>query len=131
MTRDEKEHRVQMEDGKAFETYAIEIRAMYLNPTYTLAGDISHAISRTGLLKVFELKPSQNGPSFVGRWDGGSRGFGKQETFDLDIDIQGVSDDDKRRFERGDAGYAGHHTTRIDSDRGWKYQVCIRTPEGL
>jgi len=85
MTRDEKERRVQMEDGKAFGTYGIEIRETYLNPTYTLARDISHAISGTGLLKVFELKSSENGPSFVGRWDGGSRGSGKQERFDLDM----------------------------------------------
>jgi hypothetical protein len=131
MTRDEKERRVQIEDGKAFETYNIEIHVMYLNPMYTLARDVSHAISRTGLLKVFELKPSHNGPSFVGRWDGGSRGSGKQERFDLDIDIQGASDDDKRRFEKGEGSYAGHHTMRSDSDRGWKYQVCIRTLEGL
>jgi hypothetical protein len=131
MTRDEKERRVQMEDGKAFETYHIEILETYLNPKYTLARDVSHAISRTGLLKVFELKPSRNGSSFVGRWDGGSRGSEKQERFDLDIDIQGASDDDKLRFQNSEGGYAGHHTTRIDSDRGWKYQVCIRTPEEL
>src|SRR5256885_9533873 len=102
MTRDEKERRVQIEDGKAFETYAIEIHATYLNPTHTLAGDISHAISRTGLLKVFELNPSQNGPSFVGRWDGGSRASGKQEKLALDVDIQGVSDEEKHRFQKGE-----------------------------
>lgn len=131
MSRDEKERRVQIEDGKAFDTYNIEIRETYLNPKYTLGKHASHAISRTGLLKVFELMPSQDGPLFVGRWDGGSRGSGKQERFDLDVDIQGVSKGAKRRFKKGEEGYAGHHTTKIDSDRGWKYEVCIRTPEGL
>jgi len=131
MTRNEKERRIQREDGKVFETYNIEIRETYLNPKYTLSKAVSTVISRTGLLKIFELTPSQNRALFVGRWDGGSRDEGKQERFDLDFDIEGVSAEEKRRFEKGEGDYAGHHTTRIDSDRGWKYQVCIRTPEGL
>jgi hypothetical protein len=131
MTRDEKERRVQREDGKAFETYNIEIRETYLNPKYSLSRNVSNVISRTGLLKIFEIKPAQNGPSFVGRWDGESRDRGKQERLDLDIDIEEVPPEEKRRFEKSDGGYTGHHTIRIDSDRGWKYQVSIRTPEGL
>jgi hypothetical protein len=131
MTRDEKEQRIRRQDGKAFATYNIEIHEIYRDPMYTVSKGASNVISGTGLLKVFELKPSAEGPSFIGRWDGGSRGSGKQERFDLDIDIQGASDDDRRRFEKGEGSYAGHHTTRINSDRGWKYHVCIGTPEGL
>ena len=129
MTRDEKERRVQIEDGKAFETYHIEIQERYLNPMYTLAGDVSHAISRTGLLKIFELKPSKDGPSFVGRWDGGSRDAGKKERYDLDIDIYRVSRQETRRFKKGERGYSGHHTTKVESDRGHKYQVSLCTPD--
>src|SRR5438105_9027443 len=100
MTRDEKERRIQREDGKVFENYNIEIRETYLNPKYTLSKEASNVISRTGLLKIFELKPSQNGSSFVGRWDGGSRDEGKQERFDLDVDIEGVSAEEKHRFKK-------------------------------
>src|SRR5437773_7766160 len=102
MTRDEKDRPVQIHAGKAFASYNIETHKTYLNPMYTLAGDVSHEIGRTGLLKVFELKSSQNGPSFIGRWDGGSRVSAKQETLALDIDIEGVSDADKRRFKKGE-----------------------------
>ena len=131
MTRAEKEERIQREDGKAFQTYNIEIQESYLNPVYPKPKQASNVISGIGLLKVFELHPLQCGPSFIGRWDGGSRDNGKQERFDLDVDIEGVSAEGKRRFEKGKGGHAGHHTTRIDSERGWKYQVSIHTPEGL
>ena len=130
MTRDEKKRRILKEDGKAFAVYNIEIRPTFRSPIYTLSKQASSVISGTGLLKLFELNPSQDGPSFVARWDGGSRDKGKQERYDLDIDIEGVAAKEKRHFKQGQGGYAGHHTTRIDSDRGWKYQVCIRTPDG-
>jgi hypothetical protein len=62
----------QKEDGKAFETFNIEIDVTYLNPKYTLSKQTANVRTREGLLKVFELNPSGDGPSFVGRWDGGS-----------------------------------------------------------
>ncbi|PWT79641.1 MAG: hypothetical protein C5B58_13110 [Acidobacteria bacterium] len=131
MTRDEKEQRIRRQDGKAFATYNIEIHEGYRDPLYTVSKETSNVISGTGLLKVFELKPSHDGPSFIGRWDGGSRDAGKEERYDLDIDIEGVSDQEQRRFEKEKGGYAGHHTTKVDSDRGWKYHVCIHTPAGI
>ena len=99
MTRDEKEQRIRRQDGKAFVSYNIEIHEIYRDPMYSVSKETSNVISGTGLLKVFELKLSHGGPSFVGRWDGGSRDAGKKERYDLDIDIEGVSDQEQRRFE--------------------------------
>lgn len=129
MTRKEKEEAVQREDGKAFNTYAIDIEQNHLSPSYQVVKRPSHAISGTGLLKVFELTGPPNGPSFVGRWDGGSRGEGQKKKFDLDIDIRGVSPTQEYDFKHCKNGYAGHHADRVESDRGWKYQVRVRTPE--
>jgi hypothetical protein len=120
----------QKEDGRAFETHYIEIDVTYLNPKFTLSKQTAHAMTGNGLLKVFELNPSGGGPSFIGRWDGGSRDPGKTERYDLDIDIYGVSPQEKRRFKKGERGYSGHHTTKVESDRGHKYQVSLCTPDG-
>jgi len=70
MTRKEKEERIQKEDGKAFETFNIKIDVTYLNPKYQFSEQTANVMSGNGLLKVFELNPSGDGPSFIGRWDG-------------------------------------------------------------
>jgi hypothetical protein len=119
----------QKQDGKAFETYNVEIRAIYLNPKYTLSKQTANVMTGNGLLKVFELNPSRGGPSFIGRWDGGSRDPGKTERYDLDIDIYRVSDEEKRRFKEGEGGYSGHHTIKMATDRGHKYQVSLCIPD--
>jgi hypothetical protein len=129
VTREEKAKKVQEQDGKAFETFNIEIDVIYLNPKYTLSKQTANVITGSGLLKVFELNPSEGGPSFIGRWDGGSRDPGKKERYDLDIDIYRVSDEEKRRFKKGERGYSGHHTTKVESDRGRRYQVSLCTPD--
>jgi hypothetical protein len=129
MTRKEKEERIRKEDGKAFETFNIEIDVNDLNPKYRLSKQEGNVITGSGLLKVFELNPSGTGPSFIGRWDGGSRDPGKTERYDLDVDIYGVSSEEKRHFKKGERGYSGHHTTKVESDRGHKYQVSLRTPD--
>src|SRR6266481_5185190 len=130
MTNKEKKERIQKEDGKAFETFNIERDITYLNPKYTLSKQTANVRTGNGLLKVFELNPSGSGPSFIGRWDGGSRDPGKTERYDLDIDIYGVSDEEKRRFENGEGGYSGHHTTsKVESNIGHAYQVSLRTPD--
>ena len=126
MTRNEKEQRIQKENGKAFENYNVEIHATYLNAKYTLSKQTVNATTGMGLLKVFELNPSGGGPSFIGRWDGGSREIGKSERNDLDIDIYEVSDEEKRRFENGEGGYSGHHTSKVESNTGHVYQVSLR-----
>jgi hypothetical protein len=115
-------------DGK-FETFNIERDITYLNPKYTLSKQTANVMTGNGLLKVFELNSSQGGPSFTGRWDGGSRDPGKTERYDMDIDIYRVSREEKRRFNKGERGYSGHHTTKVESDRGYKYQVSLCTPE--
>lgn len=119
----------QEKDAKAFETYNIEIDVTYLNPKYTPPKQTANVRTGEGLLKVFELNPSGDGPSFVGRWDGGSRDPGKTERYDLDIDIYGVSDEEQLRFKKGERGYSGHHTTKVESERGHKYQVSLCTPD--
>ena len=93
----------QKEDGQAFETFNIEIDVTYLNPRYALSKQRVNVMTANGRLDVFELNPSGGGPSFIGRWDGGSRDPGKTERHDLDIDIYRVSDEEKLRFKRGSA----------------------------
>ena len=129
VTNKEKKERIQKEDGKAFETFNIERDVTYLNQKYTLSKQTANVMTGNGLLKVFELNPSEGGPSFIGRWDGGSRDPGKTERYDLDIDIYRVSREEKRRFNKGEPGYSGHHTTRVESERGYKYQVSLCTPD--
>jgi hypothetical protein len=119
----------QTKDGKAFETYNIEVDVTYLSPKYTFSKQTANVRTGEGLLKVFELNPSGDGPSFVGRWDGGSRDPCKKERYDLDIEIYRVSDEEKLRFKKGERGYSGHHTSKVDSDRGHKYQVSLCTPD--
>ena len=74
----------------------------YLNPKFALSKQTANVMTGNGLLKVFELNPSGGGPSFIGRWDGGSRDPGKTERYDLDIDIYRVSRQEKRRFKKGE-----------------------------
>ena len=119
----------QKEDGKAFETFNIEIDVTYLNPRYALSKQRVNVMTANGRLDVFELNPSEGGPSFIGRWDGGSRDPGKTERHDLDIDIYRVSRGQQRRFKKGERGYSGHHTTKVQSNRGRKYQVSLCTPD--
>ena len=90
MTNKEKKERIQKEDAKAFETFNIERDITYLNPKYTLSKQTANVMTGNGLLKVFELNSSQGGPSFTGRWDGGSRDPGKTERYDLDIAYEAV-----------------------------------------
>jgi hypothetical protein len=121
MMRKEKEQRVQKQDGKAFETYNVEMRTTYLNLKYAFSKQTANQITPTGRLDVFELNPSGDGPSFTARWDGGSRDVGKEERYDLDIDIHGVSDEEKRRFKNGQGGYSGHTRLR------WRATQDMRT----
>jgi len=117
--------RVEKQDGKTFGTYNVEIHPTYRNPNYTLSYRATNEISSHGRLNVFEINPSGKGPSFAARWDGGSRDAGKPERNDLDIDIYGVSDEEKRRFKNGD-GYSGHRNV---ASTGHTYHVDLRTPD--
>jgi hypothetical protein len=124
MTRDEKRRRIQKQDGKAFETYNVEIKTTFLDPRYRPPLESCNVIADTGPLNVFELMPiSENLPSFKGRWDE------KKEA--LDVDIEGVSKAEWRRFKDGRQGYSGHHSKRVSSAKGWAYEVSISTPGGM
>lgn len=117
------------QDGRVFEIDC-EITEDYLNPEYKLSKEAA-ALSPTGWLKIFSLTPiTGTGPSFVGRWDGGSRDVGKTERYDLDFDIQGVPVKDCDWFKNGKHGYSGHHACRVSSAEGWIYEVLITIPSG-
>jgi hypothetical protein len=132
MDRKEKETRVLKQDGKVFEIHDLRIDERYRSEEYSLSKPDVPAITPTGRLVIFELRPvGASGPSFVGRWDGGSRSAGKQERDDLDIDIEGVSRRVVRQFERGEAGYSGHHTTKVPTPKGKAYRVCICIPQKM
>ena len=131
MNRAEKESKVLRQDGKVFEANHLKINERYLNPNYSLVKCDPAVLEPNGLLKLFELRPkSGTGPSCIWRWDGGSRDPGKVEREDLDIDITGVSEAEKLRFEDGKDGNAGHHSKRIASTTGRTYEVVIRRPTG-
>jgi hypothetical protein len=130
VTRKEKAEKVQEQDGKAFEAFKIEIDAgYYLDPKYRLLKQESTVRNDMGRLDIFEINPLGDGPSFKARWDGGSRDRDKKERNDLDIDIYGVSDKEKRRFEHNQGGYFGHRTA--PNDAGRVYHVSLRTPNGV
>jgi hypothetical protein len=113
MTRNEKEQRIQKQDGKVFENYNISISTAYLNPNYTLVEQTHNEISSTGLLKFFEIIPSGDGPKFTARWD--------QRAEAMDIDISS----DVERFKHSKDGYSGHQPIKVN---GNEYQVSVRTP---
>jgi hypothetical protein len=130
MTRDEKQRRVQRLDGKVFEIHNVRVDPTYLNPEYVLSAQPSNEISPTGWLKIFELSPTREGaPSFVARWDGGSRDNGTKQ--DLDIDIYGVSEEDRSHFNNERGGYSGHRSINLPNTERHTYSVSIRLPSEL
>src|SRR3954447_8115125 len=111
MDRKQKEQRVQQHDGKVFNVGEPVVNVRYQSPDYVFE-DGPRGLTSTGRFIVFRLTPISGKPtSFEPRWDGGSRDSGKQERYDLDIDMVGVSRREAKKFERGQAGYSGHHTT--------------------
>lgn len=130
MTPEEKEQRVFKEDGKVFEISNLMIHEEYRNPDYSLVKCATNGLAPNGLLALFELQRiSGTGPSFVGRWDGGSRDEGKTERQDLDIDIKGVTKSERQCFKDEERGYSGHHSEPLQSATCHVYEVHIRTPE--
>jgi len=116
------------EDGRVFEV-KYEIEQGYLNSKYSLSKEVAVLSPKNGWLKIFSLKPiSGTDPSFVGRWDGGSRDVGKTERYDLDFDIDGVTEEEEYWFIHGKNGYSGHRASRVSSAKGWEYEVFITTP---
>jgi hypothetical protein len=130
MDREIKEQRVQQPDGKVFHARDLEIEVRHQDRRYTCNhGD--GQLTPTGQLVVFVLTPDCTTlPSFVARWDGGKRGPGNQERFDLDIDMLGKADD-VWKFRKCRGGYCGHHTNRIFSTKGWGYDLLVKIPSGV
>lgn len=121
---------VQRQDGKVFDITNLVITEQHRSPDYCCeTGPCT--LAETGELVLFRILPISDEalPSFRARWDGGSREPGKQERFELDIDIVGVSKAEKRKFEKGLDGYSGHHAKKIAADRHL-YEARIATPRG-
>jgi hypothetical protein len=117
------------QDGKVFDVVNVAKTERYLKPDYRCEAGTGTR-EPTGKLTVFRLIPrDEKLPSFEARWDGGNRETNR-ERFDLDIDIQGVSKSEKRKFEKGGGGYSGHHATEIPVTEGHAYEVSIATPAG-
>jgi hypothetical protein len=81
-------------------------------------------MTSTGHLKCFDLVPHSEGlPSFEARWD--------EKDESVDIDIKGVSEEDKDLFKHGTGGYSGHWSRRTPTaDTIYTYGVCIRILRG-
>ena len=116
------------EDGRVFEITHLDVQESYLSPQYVVVQQDPIVLQPNGLLALFKLQPISCGPSFIVRWDGGSRDEGKTEKQDLDTDIKGVSNAERRRFKRGQRGYAGHQSTPVPGATGRAYTVSISTP---
>jgi hypothetical protein len=122
--------KARLPDGRVFAIHNIKLEERYRHPDYDYTlGD--GALSETGRIDLFELKSKKpNDPSFIARWDGGNRVFPHKIQYAVDIDIQGVSKAEQRRFRKGKGGYSGHHTTRASPDEN-RYEVLITTPSGV
>lgn len=115
------------QDGKVFDVVNVTRTEKYLKPGYRWEAGAGTRES-TGKLTIFRLIPSDETlPSFEARWDGGNRETNR-ERFELDVDIQGVSKSEKRKFEKCSGGYSGHHTKEIPVTEGHAYEVSISTP---
>jgi hypothetical protein len=81
-------------------------------------------MTSTGHLTFFDLVPVSEGlPSFEARWD--------EKDESVDIDIKGVSEQDKNLFKHGKGGYSGHWSRRTPTANTiYTYEVYIRIPRG-
>jgi hypothetical protein len=126
LDRKQKEQKVLREDGKVFEIRDLKVQETYRDPNYTFVKNAG-VIEGMGRLDVFTLRPASGiGLSFIGRWDGGSRDAGKTERYDLDIDLEGVSKQESKKFKHEEGGYSGHHAVQMPSAKGRAYKVAIR-----
>jgi hypothetical protein len=107
----------------------LDITHEQLDPDYDL---IKHDLKRgeTGLLSAFSLIAKISGkPSFRARMDDGSDRRRKDP--ELDLDIEGVTDEVKTWFKQGRNDYYGHHTLRQSDNPRRTFDVEIGTPAGI
>ena len=117
-----KKEEVAKRDGKAFKTNEVKVKQDYIDAKYELSHYPRNEITPTGLLTVGELKPKDNIlPRFLFRWD--------EKGDNLDVDINNVSRDKKRKFEHGQGGYGGHHPKRIPDEKNKIFGVDIKIPD--
>jgi hypothetical protein len=116
-----KEH-VARQDGKAFRTNAVSVEGEeYKDDDYTIEVYSGKDIGETGLLEIGGIVPRVSGlPRFLLRWDE------RQEA--LDVDIEGVSPEEKLCFKSGQNGHRGHHTNRAKNCSGRMYDIDIALP---
>jgi len=118
MSRLEKEIKVMREDGKVFEVRDLEVKTRFLDSNYKIYRG-SGELTPTGHLVVLKLtQKTGRPPSFVGRWDGGSRDAGTSERYDLDFDMIGMPLDQVMNFKGGRGGYSGHHSKNFPVENG-------------
>jgi hypothetical protein len=124
MTREEKEQRIQEPDGKVFEALKVRITESHRCQQYVCLVSVDNVMTSTGHLKFFDLVPVSEGlPSFKARWD--------EKDESVDIDIKGVSEQDKNLFKDGKRGYSGHWSRRTPTANTiYTYDVCIQIPQG-
>ena len=114
--------KVVIRNGKAFKTNEVKVNIDYIDARYELFIYPRNKITPTGLLTVGELKTKDKPlPEFLFRWD--------EKDDNLDVDINNVSRDKKRKFEHGQGGYGGHHPKRIPDEKNKIFGVDIKIPD--
>ncbi len=110
--------------GEAEETVNVDCRTEFKSDKYQdVEGLQGHLRTKTGLLLIANFVPKDdyvNMPSFDFRWDQ-ERRDGKVHKYrdrkqTLDIDIIGVSSDEKRKFINYEDGNSGHHSATEIND---------------
>lgn len=113
--------KVTSRDGMAFKTNEVKVKQDYIDARYELFHYPRNEITPTGLLTVGELKPKDNTlPEFLFRWD--------EKAESLDVDINNISEEIKRKFKAGKEGYEGHHTKRVPDEKNRIFEVSIKIP---
>ena len=116
-----KKEEVAKRDGKAFKTNEVKVKQDYIDAGYELFHYPRNEITPTGLLTVGELKPKDNIlPRFLFRWD--------EKAESLDVDINNISEEIKRKFKAGKEGYEGQHTKRVPDEKNRIFEVSIKIP---
>jgi hypothetical protein len=103
------------------------IKEEFLHPSYSLDMAPDAEATKTGLLRLFSLRPRDPSmPTFHGRWDpkdGMSPRIGSSA---IDLDAEGLSDQEEKAFISGEKGFSGHHSAKLDEG---KHKISITTPQ--
>jgi hypothetical protein len=123
MDRQEKIERIKNKNGKIIKITNVDVDPEYIHSNYAVE-KCECVLTETGLLRIAKFCPKDGvGPSFFARWD--------QRPHELDIDIEGVSQEKIHDFKNGKNGYGGHHTDKSDDPARRKFELQIKTPDEL